>query len=566
VSFLRLKLPALWRQDVEILLTMAVLAGCGLIYEYLLSHYTGRVLGAMDQVIFTMIGLMIVSMGVGAWCARLVKDAFTTFVWTELCVAFLGASVVLMIASMVALSEVFPRLLAMVYGLPDDLHPVGGVVDWVRRVADFFPYFMGVLIGFLLGLEIPLMARIREQLHARRLSHNTGTLYGADYLGAGLGAVIWVWWLLQLEISRAAVLVASVNWLVGLWFFIRYRKFIQNRRWLLVAQGVLLGWLLVISQMGLLWTGQLEALLYQDDLVFSHSSRYQHVALTKRWQQTQSDPIYTLYLNGRTQFSSSDEHIYHAMLVMPAMLASNRQEKVLIIGGGDGLALRDVLTWDPDEVTLMDLDEEVIKLFSVPREDGLNAPLLALNQQAFSDPRVDVVIGDAFIQVDKLLQEERLFDVIIVDLPDPGHPDLNRLYSTRFYTKLKNLLMGDGAISIQSTSPYHAKQTFLCIGKTVEAAGFSFVQQMHQNVPSFGEWGWTLATRQGASPKKRIQRLKSFPEHAWLSKDILLGAFAFGRHFYDTLPEIKINHLGSWQAYQYHQQDWMTEQGALSGL
>lgn len=183
------------------------------------------------------------------------------------------------------------------------------------------------------------------------------------------------------------------------------------------------------------------------------------------------------------------------MLTYPALAASARQDKVLIIGGGDGLALRDVLRWNPQQVVLLDLDRDLVALFKTPKiEQGkvLNQRLIDANQGAFNDHRVQTLFGDAFISINNLIREGQLFDTVIIDLPDPNHPDLNKLYSVRFYQKVLNVLTGDGAMVVQSTSPYHAKNTFISIGKTIKHAGFKHVQQYHHNVPSFGEWGLAL--------------------------------------------------------------------------
>ena len=158
----------------------------------------------------------------------------------------------------------------------------------------------------------------------------------------------------------------------------------------------------------------------------------------------------------------------------------------------DGLALREVLKWEPDKVTLMDLDAQLIELFKSP--DTLLPTYLAkkigtLTDNSFNDQRVSVVNEDAFIAVDKLSQKKQIFDVIIIDLPDPSHPDLNKLDSVNFYYRLNHLLNGDGVIAVQSTSPFHARNAFISIAKTMQEANFSLVEQYHQNVPSFGEWG-----------------------------------------------------------------------------
>ncbi|MCF6235958.1 MAG: polyamine aminopropyltransferase [Gammaproteobacteria bacterium] len=544
---------------------MAILAGCGLIYEYLLSHYAGRILGTVATSIFIMIGIMIVAMGIGAFLARIFKDCFTAFAWLEVAIALLGATAVLMIAVIFSLTHLMPQIIADVYGLPPDLAPTGGIIQGMIAFTKITPYLFGFILGLMIGMEIPLIAKVREKLYGEHLENNTGSIYGIDYIGAGVGAALWVTFMLAIDPYRAAIITASANIVAGLLFLALYRKRIRFSRLLLALHGIVVVVIIIIANHGSNWDKAMEDMLYQDKVIYRMNTKYQHITITERTMDPAKPPVLTLYINGRTQFASNDEHIYHSMLTYPAMAASARHEKILIVGGGDGLALRNVLQWNPEKVTLLDLDEQVIQFFSTPLEENgrfINEPLLKLNDYSFSDPRVEIRIGDAYLKVDELLSENRFFDTIIVDLPDPSHPDLNNLYSARFYAKLGNLLSGDGAISIQSTSPYHAKNAFLSIGKTVKHAGFRNVDQYHQNVPSFGEWGWTIATKNGISARQRLKNMESLPiNDGWITKGIILASFEFGRHYFDGLDQIKINRSGSNTAYLYHHQAWEQEQG-----
>jgi len=558
------KTPIFWH-DVALFTIMAVLAGCGLIYEYLLSLYAGRVLGAYETAIYTMIGIMIVAMGMGAFTARFVHAHFTGFAWLEAAIALLGSTAVLVIAAVVSFSYLLPQVIAENYGMPPDLVPAGGLLATIASAAQYFVYVMGFVLGFMIGMEIPLMARVRESLHQTYLAHNAGSIYGMDYIGAGIGAAIWVGFMLHLHLTIAASLTASANITMGLLFYFLYRKRIRFGKTLLLAQVLTAIVIVMVGIKGQHWDAAMEDMLYLDRVIYRMNTKFQHITITERLMNPLKPRVLTFYLNGRTQFASNDERIYHAMLVYPAMAASARHDKVLIIGGGDGLALRDVLRWNPKKVTLVDLDKSVIELFSKPKlVDGIviNKKLLELNKYAFSDPRVQVIFGDAYLKINALLKTGELYDTILVDLPDPSHPDLNKLYSSRFYAGLKQLLAGDGAIAVQSTSPYHAKNTFLCIGKTMAHAGFAHVDQYHHNVPSFGEWGWTVATRNGSSVKHRLDQLKTLAvDDGWTTLDVLQGAFAFGKDFFKDLPTIKINRLGSHVAYQYHRSDWEKRQG-----
>lgn len=554
----------LW-DDVLLILTMAILAGCGLVYEYLLSHYAGRVLGIMESTIYAMIGLMIVAMGLGAFAARKITCAFNGFVWLELTIAFLGSSSILIIGGLIALTQTFPELLGQMFNLPPDAFPRGGIFKQLSFIAFNSPYFFGLILGFFIGMEIPLIARIREEIHQKHLKNNLGTIYGADYIGAGIGAAIWVIFLLSIDISKASALTAALNLAAGFVFIIYYWQHLNWKKTLVFAHTFLLIIIIAIYQSGNSWLSQMSNLLYLDKVVYSDKTRYQQLTFTKRNMGAEQGDIINFYLNGRLQFSSSDEFIYHSYLVNPVLLGSARQDNILIIGGGDGLALRDVLKWQPQEVTLIDLDAELINIFKSPNEKlppQLAKSISALNESSLQDSRVTLYSADAFIEIDRLLQQGKSFDAIIVDLPDPSHPDLNKLYSVNFYARLKQLLAGDGLIGIQSASPYHAKKAFIAIGKTVKAADFSSVQQYHDNVPSFGEWGWTIASKRGKSPRSRMQEIDTMPvSHHWLTLPMILNAFEFPNQFYSISNEIPINYLGSHAIYQLHQQAWQDQQG-----
>lgn len=309
----------------------------------------------------------------------------------------------------------------------------------------------------------------------------------------------------------------------------------------------------------------LSNVLYKDKVIYSDSTKYQHVVITERLSRTQTAPINDLFLNGRLQFSSADEQIYHTMLVYPAMLASNRHDNVLIIGGGDGLALRDVLKWPVKHATLVDLDGQLLSLFGLSNQpyqapQPLKEKLTALNHNALNDPRANVIVADAFLEVERMLDRGLLFDTIIIDLPDPNHPDLNKLYSDYFYNHVKQLLAPDGALVIQSTSPYHAKKAFISIAKTVKQAGFAHVEQYQQNIPSFGQWGWTIATRSGQPASERIAQIAQFPVATnWLNQKYLQAAFAFPNNFFSNNKDIEVNRLGTGILYDYYRQAWQTE-------
>jgi len=561
----KIRLNPLFWHDTFLILAMAILAGCGLIYEYLLSHYAGRVLGAMESTIYAMIGLMIVAMGLGAFAARKIVCAFNGFVWLELVIAILGSLSILFIGGFIALTQTFPLLISDMFSLPPDALPRGGILKQLSFIAFNSPYFFGLLLGFFIGMEIPLIARIREEIHQKHLKNNIGTIYGADYIGAGIGAAIWVLFLLTIDISKASALTAALNLIVGSIFIFYYWNKLIWKKTLVFLHLVLFIIVAVVYQQGNTWLNQMNNLLYLDEVVYSDKTKFQQLTFTQRYMGAKQGSVIGFYLNGRLQFSSSDEFIYHSYLVTPVLAGSARQENILIIGGGDGLALRDVLKWSPKHVTLIDLDDELIDIFTYPEKKlppSLAIQINELTQKSLQHKNVQVIKHDAFIAIDSLLEKGKVFDAIIVDLPDPSHPDLNKLYSVNFYARLKQLLAGDGLMGVQSTSPYHAKNSFISVQKTLEAASFSSVQQYHDNVPSFGEWGWTIASKMGANPLQRIQSLESLPvEHFWLTLPMIKNSFEFPHNFYSEKASIPINYLGSHAIYQLHQNAWQDQQG-----
>jgi len=552
----------LFIDDALLILIMATLACCGLIYEYLLSHYSARILGSVETVIYAVIGIMIVSMGLGAFAAKKVKNAFQGFAILELVVALIGCAATLFIAAVIGFSQTLPQIIADTFQLPKDVFLKGDFLASLSWLSVKLPYLFAFILGFLIGLEIPLIARIRETVYGQHLAHNAGTIYGADYIGAGVGAAIWVVFMLHIDINQAAALTASLNLLAGLVFLIRFKAYLQHKLRLICGHIVLAVLVLMVFLFGGHWQKQMQNMLYLDKVVYQTQTPFQNLVFTERLLGGGYEPIYNFYINGRLQFSSLDEHIYHEFLVHPAMQASARHDRILIIGGGDGLALREVQKWQPTSVTLVDLDPHLIELFKQPEQflpPHLADKIQRLTQNSFNQPGVQVINDDAFIAIDRLLATQQTFDTIIVDLPDPSHPDLNKMYSVNFYYRLKHLLAGDGVITVQSTSPFHAKKAFISIGKTLQDAGFN-TQQYHQNVPSFGEWGWTIASKRGQAPLQRLADVEQLQvTTSWLTVPLLKAAFIFNKGFYEEMEQVKINYLGSNVLYQYHQQAWEIE-------
>ncbi len=192
-----------------------------------------------------------------------------------------------------------------------------------------------------------------------------------------------------------------------------------------------------------------------------------------------------LYLDKQLQFSSVDEQIYHEALVHPIMSKVIDPKRVLILGGGDGLALREVLKYETVlHVDLVDLDEAMINM-------ARNVPeIVSLNNNAFLDSRVNVHVCDA---KEFLNSPSSLYDVIIIDFPDPATEILSTLYTSELFARIATFLTEDGVFVCQSNSPADAPLVYWSIGNTIEHAGLT-VKSYHTIVPSFGtDWGFHIA-------------------------------------------------------------------------
>jgi spermidine synthase len=193
-----------------------------------------------------------------------------------------------------------------------------------------------------------------------------------------------------------------------------------------------------------------------------------------------------MYLNNQLQFSSLDERIYHEAFVHIPMGLTDNHKRVLILGGGDGLALREVLKYnDVQHVDLVDIDSKVLNV-------ARNVPeIVALNKRSLHDKRVKVHAMDALKYLKK---NTKTYDMMIVDFPDPADEVLANLYTCEVFETLHHFLAEDGMIVCQSNSPLETPKVYWCIGATLESAGF-YTKGYHTIVPSFDDWGFHLASK-----------------------------------------------------------------------
>ena len=436
-----------------LLFSVFIIASCGLAYELVAGALSSYLLGDSVMQFSTVIGTYLFAMGVGSWLSKYItRDLIGRFIQIELMVGLLGGF------SAIGLFMVF---------------------TWLSGPFRLVLYLAVFGVGVLVGLEIPLVMRIlKRELAFKDLVSQVLTF---DYLGALLVSVLFPLMLApHIGLVRTGLLFGLLNVLVALWALHLFRDQLAARRSLLLQSWASF----VVLVAGFAGAGQLATLaeshVYADDIVHAESTPYQRIVVT-RWR----DDL-RLFLNNNLQFSSHDEYRYHEALVHPGLASLPAARRVLVLGGGDGLAVREILKYPQvEQVTLVDLDPGMTELFST-------APMLvALNQGALKSSKVTVINADALTWLE---DNREHFDFIVVDFPDPANFALGKLYTSAFYRLLEKRLSARGLIVIQSTSPLYARQSFWCVVTTLEEAGFR-TAPYHALVPSFGEWGFILAAR-----------------------------------------------------------------------
>ncbi len=441
--------------DRTLIISVFVVASCGLAYELIAGALSSYLLGDSILQFSTVIGCYLFAMGVGSYLSRYVKDAdvLSRFIDIELLVGLLGG------ISAAALFLIFGLLSA----------PFRAVL-----------YALVFVIGVLVGMEIPLVMRA---LNSRRAEFNelVSRVLTFDYLGALAVSLVFPLLLApKLGLTRSCFAFGILNTGVALWAARAFREEIPHAAGQAFRGSLVLG--LLVAGFG--FSDQLtrwgEKGLFGDEIIAAKTTPYQRLVIT-RWK----DDL-RLYINGNLQFSSRDEHRYHEALVHPALEQMPWARSALVLGGGDGLAVREILKHkNIEHVTLVDLDPAMTALFSTAE------PLTSLNGHSLSNARVKVINADAGRWLES---NADMFDLIVSDFPDPSSFALGKLYSVPMYRLVAKHLSERGYVVVQSTSPYFAPHAYWCVNATLKEAGFH-TWPYHAYVPSFGEWGFILAAR-----------------------------------------------------------------------
>jgi spermidine synthase len=497
--------------EITILLFSVFIVGlCTIIYELLIGSVSSYFLGDSVKQFSLTIGFTMTAMGLGTFLSRLIKNHLITwFILVEVILGLIGGlSVPFLFAAYSVANLYYPVMLALI-----------------------------MIIGVLIGLELPLLTRILEKHY--KLRSNISNVLSADYFGAFAATLLFPFVLLPfLGIFKSSLITGLINILIGvanLWFFRHHYSKFQHKKLIYICLAISFTLCLVlIASQKLIHTW--ESSIYEDRIIFSKQTSYQKIVLTKNNNDLR------LYLDGNLQFSAIDEYRYHESLVhIPFALLPHRKE-ILILGGGDGLAVKEILKYPGvDGITVVDLDPEITIL-------AQNHPmLLKLNQQSLKNPKVKIINQDAY----KFIEEsENLYDCIISDLPDPKNNSLARLYSREFYKLVKKRLTPAGIFISQSTSCYFAAKAFQCIGATMKSAGFKSVIPYHAYVPAFGDWGFYLASRFSPDIDKMVIKV----ETKFLDPESKKALFHFPK---DLKPEnIKSSSLNNPVILEYYLEGW----------
>ncbi|WP_046175804.1 polyamine aminopropyltransferase [Domibacillus indicus] len=473
------------RQSRAIYYASGIVSICGIIFEVLFGALGSYILGDGVKQYTLTISLFLTGMGIGAYISeKMTRNLIASFIWIEYGIGLAGG---------------FSAMLLF------------GVTAYLPEGTDaLFLYGVTLLVGTLTGVELPILIRKANEIGVT-LEKSAAKVLFSDYAGGLIGGLLFLFLLRPyFGLVKTSFLVALINVAVALWIVFRFRHELK-RFWVHALSGIIF---LIILVSGALFGEEaafhFEQKLYKDPVVFSEQTAYQQIILTREQGDTR------LYLDGQLQFSSSDEYRYHEILVHPVMAAAARRDRILVLGGGDGLAVRELVKYnDLKDVTLVDLDP------AMTQTARTNHLLTDLNEGALDDPRVKIVNEDAFQFLEKA---EGFYDVVIIDLPDPNNESLNKLYTQEFYSLVRNHLHPDGAMIVQATSPVFAPKVYWTIDRTVQAAGLQ-TENLHADIPSFGGWGYVLASRN----EIKVEELKLLKDTKYLTSDMLPALAKFGK-------------------------------------
>ncbi len=499
------------RQQLTVLqLSVLIVAICGIVYELLIATVSSYLLGDSVRQFSITIGLFMAAMGLGAYITKFFSNnLIERFVVIEVFIALVGG------LSCVVLFLVFPYTIF------------------------YQPAMYGLIIsiGCLVGMEIPILTRILSWNDS--IKKSIANVLSLDYFGALIGSIAFPFFLLPFfGLFRASFLIGIINIIIAIITIVVFTGTLGRRRELMTF-AVMIAFILTFSFIySHKITSFAESQLYADQIIYEKQTRFQKIIVTR----DQATGFHRLFIDGHIQFAEADEYRYHEALVHPVLSTNSQKKQVLILGGGDGMAAREVLKYsEVSHIDLVDIDKEMTRFC------GTFPAIVRINGGSLTNKKVKVHNMDAWQFVRDL---QNRYNFIIVDLPDPHNESLNKLYSLEFYTLLKSKLLPEGLLVTQSTSPLVTTNTFWSIGSTMRAAGLhTFNYQI--SLPSFsGNWGFTIG-REGGKPPE----LFTIPAEKtrFLTSEVMGKAGVFGK---DELPsQTIVNSIFKPQLYLTYNKD-----------
>ena len=485
----------------------------GVVAEYILSTLATYFLGDSNLQWVMTISLMLFSMGLGARFSKIFeKNLLKVFLLLEFTLSILVSFAPLLVYIASAYTQAIGVLI----------------------------YSLAIFVGLLIGMEIPLVIRINDDYEKLRI--NISNILENDYYGSLLGGIFFA--LIGLPIFGliyTPFILGFVNFSVSIVVLIYLWELLQlKERKSITTIGAVI---LILLTVGIFITDPVirygEQQKYADKVVYAEQTKYQRIVITQ-WKND-----YWLYLNSNQQLCTRDEVMYHEPLVHPAMSLHPNPVDVLVLGGGDGCAVREILKYPKvEKIMLVDLDPAMTDL-------GKTHPILTeLNQNSLHNDKVEVLNADGYTYMQEI---DDYFDVIIIDLPDPRSVEMGRLYSYEFYKQCYRHLRPGGVIVTQAGSPYFATRAFTCIVETMKSAGFETVP-MHNQVITLGEWGWSLGVKQAnGDVKQKLRNLDFEIPTKWINNEAMSLITSFGKDFYPWEKDtVLVNRIHEPVLYKYY--------------
>ena len=489
----------------------------GIVAEYILSTLATYFIGNSIFQWTMIVSLMLFCMGLGSRLSKLIThNLIRNFLILEACLSILVAFSSVLVYTLAAVSQYY------------------GIVI----------YSLSMVIGLLIGLEIPLVVRINKEYED--LKSNISSILEKDYYGSLAGGVFFAFIGLPiLGLSYTPFVLGIINFLVAIIVLYRFKAKIKTHQLRGLKAGLTIVFAVLIT--GIIFTQPIiqwgEQKKYKDKIIYSEQTKHQQIILTE-WKNE-----HWLYLNGNLQFCSIDEKMYHEPLVHPIMQLHPNPQRVLVLGGGDGCAVRELLKYPSIErIDLVDLDTKMTNL-------GTDHPVLVdINQGSMHSDKLKIYNKDAYIHLEQNTVD--FYDVIIADLPDPRNIELGRLYSHEFYTICHRKLRKNGLIITQAGSPYFATDAYNCIDITMQSAGFT-TTKLHNQIISMGEWGWILGTKNpNISAAKLTEKLRAIKfeniKTNWINQEAMQLITSFGKEFYKSKDSVQVNKVHNPVLYKYY--------------